>query len=157
MLPARSRPGACHTVLNAASLVQNNRKNLAFCVLGNRVYTTALASLSSQRVVSFPAITKATAQLCNAHCKSIVDSAREAEILGARPYKCCRVRASSCKNLLLIAAPSKQAHGANVANNTLARTLHSARTVPAQCPHSARNSARTVPAGKNCNFSKLAN
>ena len=28
--------------------------------------------------------------------------------------------------------------------------LHSARTVPAQCPHSARNSARTVPAGKNC-------
>ena len=29
---------------------------------------------------------------------------------------------------------------------------HSARTVPAQCPHSARNSARTVPAGKNCMF-----
>ena len=32
------------------------------------------------------------------------------------------------------------------------RASHNARTVPAQCPHSARNSARTVPAGKNCMF-----
>ena len=34
------------------------------------------------------------------------------------------------------------------------RASHSARTVPAQCPHSARNSARTVPAGKNCTFAQ---
>ena len=39
-----------------------------------------------------------------------------------------------------------------ISNSTQACFLYSARTVPAQCPHSARDSARTVPAGKNHNF-----